>query len=117
MSFKKLFETSIKHGRIGDNKQRTEEYVVDKIAEEFGELTLEKQIKNGMSYKEAGVDGVPGEAVDLTISAIDMFCLQFPDMEAHEIMEKFEEIMANKLKKWDKVHNMWRNSNGIDPID
>ncbi|QBO61929.1 hypothetical protein G17_00440 [Escherichia phage vB_EcoM_G17] len=32
-------------------------------------------IRDGLSYKEAGKDGVKGEAVDLCICALDMFAL------------------------------------------
>ena len=32
-------------------------------------------IRDGLSYKEAGKDGVKGEAVDLCICALDMLAL------------------------------------------
>lgn len=95
-----MFIMSVNLGELGANETRMEEYVLRKINEELGEMTLEMNIRDGLSYKEAGSDGVAGEAVDLAICAMDMFALQHPGKTAEEIHSLFVEYMVKKLDKW-----------------
>lgn len=95
-----MFQLSVELGELGANETRMEEYVLRKINEELGEMTLEMNIRDGLSYKEAGSDGVAGEAVDLAICAMDMFALQYPGKTAEEIHSLFVEYMIKKLDKW-----------------
>lgn len=95
-----MFTMSVNLGELGSNRTRMEEYVLRKINEELGEMTLEMNIRDGLSYKEAGSDGVAGEAVDLAICAMDMFALQYPGKTAEEINKLFVEYMHKKINKW-----------------
>lgn len=86
------------------NKQitgtRSDDYVYKKAGEELGELSVEIQVEQGVTYKTAGKDGIAGEAVDLAICAMDMFALQYPDLNAAEIEKEFLKYMKKKLEKW-----------------
>lgn len=95
-----MFNMSVGLGPLKTNKTRTEEYVLRKINEELGEMTLEMNIADGLSYKSPGKDGVKGEAVDLAICALDMFALQCPGMNAEQIEREFLTYMLIKLNKW-----------------
>lgn len=95
-----MFSVSTELGEIGSDATRTEEYVLRKINEELGEMALEMNIRDGLSYKEAGSDGVAGEAVDLAICAMDMFALQYPGYNSEEIKALFLMHMNKKLNKW-----------------
>lgn len=97
-----MFQMSTMLGEKGYDSSRTDDYVLRKINEELGEMTLEMNIRDGLSYKEAGKDGVKGEAVDLAICALDMFALQCPGMSADEIEREFLTYMCTKLHKWRK---------------
>lgn len=103
---KPMFELSISLGEKDSDKNRTEEYVLRKTNEELGEMTLEMNIRDGLSYKEAGSDGVAGEAVDLAICAMDMFALQYPGQTAEEIQALFLLHMNKKLEKWKQTIGM-----------
>lgn len=95
-----MFNMSVGLGGRGTNASRTEDYVLRKVNEELGEMTLEMNIRDGLSYKEAGKDGVKGEAVDLAICALDIFALQCPGMSPEEIEREFLSYMLVKLNKW-----------------
>lgn len=95
-----MFEMSTLLGEKGTDETRTNNYVFKKCMEELGEMALEDQIENGLSYKEPGTDGVAGEAVDLAICAMDMFALQHPGHSAKEITALFLVYMNKKLEKW-----------------
>lgn len=95
-----MFNMSVSLGELGANETRMEEYVLRKINEELGEMTLEMNIRDGLSYKDAGSDGVAGEAVDLAICAMDMFALQYPGKTSEEIEQLFVEYMHKKIMKW-----------------
>lgn len=95
-----MFNMSVGLGTKDSNSYRTENYVLRKTNEELGEMTLEMNIADGLSYKEAGKDGVKGEAVDLAICAMDMFALQCPGMNAAQIEREFLTYMLVKLNKW-----------------
>lgn len=97
-----MFQMSSMLGEKGYDKSRTWDYVLRKINEELGEMTLEMNVADGLSYKEAGKDGVKGEAVDLAICAMDMFALECPGMSADEIEREFLTYMNIKLAKWRK---------------
>lgn len=97
-----MFQMSVMLGEKGTDRSRTEDYVLRKINEELGEMTLEMNIADGLHYKQAGADGVKGEACDLAITALDMFSLQCPGMSADEIEREFLTYMCLKLGKWRK---------------
>lgn len=67
-----------------------------KAQAELGELAEEIRIKQGDSYKEAGEDGILGEAVDTISPIIDILYLDNPDITAEEI----ETAFMKKLQKW-----------------
>lgn len=87
-------------GNKGTNEYRTQDYVHSKMSEELGEHSVELQIQKGLNPKKPGKDLIHGEAVDLAICCIDSFALEFPDLSAEEIFEKFNEYMLVKLNKW-----------------
>lgn len=97
---KSMFNMSVGLGYNKTNNTRTEEYVLRKINEELGEMTLEMNIRDGLSYKDPGKDGVKGEAVDLAICALDMFALQCDGMCSEEMEREFLAYMIVKLNKW-----------------
>lgn len=99
-SLSTIFTTSIELGRVDTSKKRTYDYVLSKCMEELGELSLEVQIENGLSYKEPGKDGIRGEAVDLAIAAMDMFALACGDMNKQAIENLFLSTMEKKIAKW-----------------
>lgn len=95
-----MFKLSVELGSKGTDETRTNNYVFKKCMEELGEMALEDNIADGLSYKDAGSDGVAGEAVDLAICAMDMFALQHPNNTAEEIQYLFLSYMSKKLNKW-----------------
>ncbi len=101
-----MFWMSTMLGEKDTNETRTNNYVFKKCMEELGEMALEDQIANGLSYKEAGSDGVAGEAVDLAICAMDMFALQHPGKTHTEIQYLFITYMNKKLEKWKQTIGM-----------
>lgn len=101
-----MFWMSTMLGEKGTNDTRTNDYVFKKCMEELGEMALEDQIANGLSYKDAGADGVAGEAVDLAICAMDMFALQHPGKTHTEIQYLFISYMNKKLDKWKQTIGM-----------
>lgn len=98
-----MFNTSVLLGQKDSDEIRTNNYVFKKCMEELGEMALEDQIENGLSYKDAGTDGVKGEAVDLAICAMDMFALQCSNMSAEEIEMEFLKYMEIKINKWRQI--------------
>lgn len=101
-----MFWMSTILGEKDTNDTRTNDYVFKKCMEELGEMALEDQIANGLSYKEPGNDGVAGEAVDLAICAMDMFALQHPGKTHTEIQYLFITYMNKKLEKWKQTIGM-----------
>lgn len=71
-------------------------YVLSKCVEELGELSVELQIAAGVSYKEAGRDGIVGEAIDLITCALDMIRITHPELSEDELVA----IAIPKLEKW-----------------
>ncbi len=87
-------------GNKGTDAYRTQDYVHSKMSEELGEHSVELQIQKGLNAKNPGKDLIHGEAVDLAICCLDSFALEFPELTAEEIYEKFNEYMLVKLNKW-----------------
>lgn len=102
LSLVSMFNMSTGLGKKDFSATRTENYVLRKTNEELGEMTLEMNIRDGLSYKEAGSDGVKGEAVDLAICALDMFALQCDNISPEEMEREFLAYMLIKLEKWRK---------------
>lgn len=71
-------------------------YVLSKCTEELGELSVEVQIKEGVSYKQPGKDGVVGEAIDLITCLIDMIHINYPELTEEDLLA----IAIPKLEKW-----------------
>lgn len=71
-----------------------------KFAEEAGEFMLEVAVELGISNKEAGKDGVKGEAADVVITCLSIVRRLFPDFTA----EEFQEVVNRKLEKWKVVN-------------
>lgn len=103
LSLVSMFNMSVGLGQKYTDATRHEDYVMKKCAEELGELSLEINISQGLSYKEPGKDGIKGEAVDLAICALDMFALQCHNMTPEEIEREFLTYMLTKLNKWKKT--------------
>ena len=71
-------------------------YVLSKCVEELGELSVELQIAAGVSYKEAGKDGVVGEAIDLITCVLDLIRITHPNLTEEDLVS----IAIPKLEKW-----------------
>lgn len=71
-------------------------YVLSKCVEELGELSVELQIAAGVSYKEAGKDGVVGEAIDLITCVLDIIRITHPNLTEEDLVS----IAIPKLEKW-----------------
>lgn len=73
---------------------------------EMGELSEEILIDKGLSYKEPGVDGVVGEAVDLLICIVDLLHFHLKqkgvDLSGGVIDAYIKDVAENKLKKWEE---------------
>lgn len=67
----KCFDSVIQTSEFIKNN-RNASFVGLKLLEELGELSGEILIQNYDTYKEAGKDGVAGEACDLFISIVDL---------------------------------------------
>lgn len=90
-----LFKTVLSACRAVDNGRKPHN-VLSHVGEEFGELSLEVEIKHGISYKEPGKDGIVGEALDLIAAAIDQIYLEEPDITEAELISRIKP----KLEKW-----------------
>jgi NTP pyrophosphatase (non-canonical NTP hydrolase) len=77
-------------------KPRSSFTVLAHLMEEAGELSTELLVRHGKSQKSPGDDGVIGEAIDVVLCAIDIIYVEYPLLEAEDIME----IVRRKLKKW-----------------
>lgn len=92
MHFATIQELSIK-----EKKSLLERMV--KLQEEVGELAQEvliDQKSSGSGHKSAGVDGVLGEAVDVTLVALSIF------FKHGGTIQQLEEISTAKWTKWAK---------------
>jgi hypothetical protein len=63
---------------------------------EFGELADEVRIDQGHSYKEAGVDGVVGEAIDTILCLLDLIHKYDPSITEGDL----DLIAFVKCEKW-----------------
>ena len=82
---------------VKDN--RTVSDVLIHMVTEVGELAQEIQIKQGMSYKTVGADGIAGEAIDVMVCALDIIALSQPKWDERDILYYVNE----KLDKWIKT--------------
>ena len=75
---------------------------------ELGELSEEVLIDKGLSYKNPGVDGVVGEAVDLIICVVDLLYIHLKqkgvDLSAGVMDAYIKDIATAKLKKWEEKY-------------
>jgi len=71
-------------------------YVLSKITEELGELSVEVQIAEGVSYKQAGKDGVVGEGIDLITCVLDLIHIIYPELTEEDLVK----VAIPKLEKW-----------------
>lgn len=63
---------------------------------EIGELAVEVNCETGFHYKDSGVDGVVGEAIDVMICMYDMIHHVAPNLT----QQQFNEIVHVKCSKW-----------------
>lgn len=96
-TLRNIIDTSVS---IQDN--RTLSDVLLSAAEEVGELSTEIQIKNGKKDREHSPDGIVGEAVDLTLCALDAAILELHNngMDSEEILCILTETIDRKSNKW-----------------
>lgn len=85
-------------GEIRDD--RTKSDILRAIGEEFGELCTELAIEKGFKKRDASVDGVIGESLDLIISAVDMIHRSMPEFTPQAIEHALERCATTKLSKW-----------------
>lgn len=80
---------------------RTVADVFIKASSEMGELAEEVSVQGGKTYKQAGPDGVIGEAIDCIVTLIDLIHKEAPDMTEEEVIA----YAKKKGAKWvDKTH-------------
>jgi NTP pyrophosphatase (non-canonical NTP hydrolase) len=93
-----LVELILDTSKIADHfhKTRTRNSVMNATTAELGELAEEVNIAEGASYKEAGPDGVKGEAIDLIISGLDLLYVDDRNVTEAELIA----IARPKLEKW-----------------
>jgi len=98
--FHAVTQTSMDLGLKNTDGLRTNKYVYGKISEEFHEVHEEILVSNGFLNQAPGKDGILGEAMDLLISAIDLFALNTQNDKTPSDVEKllFTHI-SNKLDK------------------
>ncbi len=68
-----------------------------KFAEESGEFMVEVGVALGISNKQAGPDGVLGEAADVCITCLSIVRRLHPEITA----EQFQDVVNTKLAKWE----------------
>lgn len=78
------------------NDGRTMYKVLTHLTEELGELATEVQIREGNSYKNEGVDGVLGEAIDVIVVAMDLIYLNSSQTTEQQIID----VVRRKCEKW-----------------
>ncbi|MFM2663380.1 hypothetical protein AAFX24_00375 [Vibrio mediterranei] len=109
-----MFEQLVKVSEeLGTEKpHRTYPFFLQKLVEEVGELSVELQIKDGITPTEkGGSDGVVGEACDVINCAIDVAWRalheQNPDQSSEEVARLIMDICLIKREKWlSKVEGM-----------
>lgn len=88
--------------------QRDINFVMNKMVEELGEMSVEVNILNGFLPKEkGGKDGVIGEGNDIINCAIDLIYLtlkqQNPELTIDQIADMIEQNQKVKCEKWLRV--------------
>lgn len=78
--------------------RRSYDTILKSLMEEMGELSTEIAIAQGTKKRQASVDGVKGEAVDVFVVAVDMLCAAWGD-KLHTT--EFTDAVAAKLAKWE----------------
>jgi len=98
--FHAVTQTSMDLGLKNTDSLRTNKYVYGKISEEFHEVHEEILVSSGFLNQDPGKDGILGEAMDLLISAIDLFALNTQNGKTPSDVEKmlFKHV-SNKLSK------------------
>lgn len=99
--FHAVTQTSVELGLKNTDSLRTNSYVYTKISEEFHEIHEEILIQQGFLINQPqGKDGICGEAMDLLISAVDLFALNTQDNKTPKEVETllFKHI-SHKLDK------------------
>jgi len=78
--------------------RRSYDTILKSLMEEMGELSTEIAIAQGTKKRQASVDGVKGEAVDVFVVAVDMLRAAWGD-KLHT--REFTDAVAAKLAKWE----------------
>jgi hypothetical protein len=102
MTKKTLFSTVFDAAQKADiyHATRDRNSIFNHAMSEMGEIALEINIANGQSYKEAGPDGIVGEALDAIASLLDLIYIENPDITEEELVQKLQP----KMHKWvDKI--------------
>lgn len=98
--FHAVTQTSADLGLKNTDNLRTNSYVYTKISEEFHELHEEILVQQGFLNQPQGKDGIFGEAMDLLISAIDLFALNTQnDKTPTEVETLLFKHISHKLDK------------------
>jgi NTP pyrophosphatase (non-canonical NTP hydrolase) len=99
---------------LGDSlPKRTDVGVFLSLSEEVGELGKEVAITNGLSYKEADIDGVIGEAIDVIITALDLIHVHKPEFKEKDLKRYARKKMAKWKRKTLAHHNIQAPEVGI----
>ena len=104
---------------VNVSKKIKDDRSLDKIlmhaVTELGELSEEVLIEKGLSYKNPGVDGVVGEAVDLIICVVDLLYIHLKqngvDLSGDVIDAYIKDVAEAKLKKWEEKIELIKNKN------
>lgn len=94
-SYKELVATTFEYSERIQNG-RTAPFVLIYGMAEFGELGEEIAIAKGEIPGEPGKDGVFGEAVDLTLCALDFIWVSNPNASAGDVADLAREYMHQK---------------------
>lgn len=98
--FHAVTQTSMDLGLKNSDNLRTNKYVYGKISEEFHEIHEEILVEQGFLHQPKGKDGISGEAMDLLISAIDLFALNTQnDKTITDVETLLFKHISNKLGK------------------
>ena len=79
-----------------DDDDRTVSDILHYAYTEMGELAEEHIIEQGRSYKNAGPDGVVGEAMDAILCLLDIIHVHSPELTSVDL----EHIAIHKINKW-----------------
>lgn len=79
------------------DNNRTISDILTHAMTELGELAQEVQIAEGKSYKQEGVDGIVGEALDVINCMVDMIYIHYGVLANEEYLTAQNK---RKLAKW-----------------